>query len=128
MVEQIVDGQEAAPAGTPTACRIDTGVSSPEQESHYQRLVDAVRSTVLEVRELPDGYALRYPSDATSIMTVAEWITMEQRCCSFVDFELHVEPEGRAVWLNLSGGPGVKEFLQAEIEGLSVDPSRNARQ
>ena len=128
MVAQIVDGQEADSAGTPMACRTDTGVSGPEQESHYQRLADAMRGTVLEVRELPGGYALRYPSDASSIMMVAEWITLERRCCSFVDFELHVEPEGRAVWLNLSGGPGVKEFLQAEIGGLSVDPSRNASQ
>jgi hypothetical protein len=41
-----------------------------------------------ETRGLPDGYAVRFPSDPTLFVKVAEWITLERLCCSFLAFGL----------------------------------------
>jgi hypothetical protein len=45
---------------------------------------------------------------------VAEWITLERRCCSFLTFELDwAERDG--VVLSLTGGSGVKAFLATQL-------------
>jgi hypothetical protein len=67
---------------------------------------------VKEVRELPDGYALRLPPDATTIREAAEWMTLDRLCCPFFTFTLRIEREGAAVWLELTGREGVKDFMR----------------
>ena len=75
------------------------------------------RTGVQESRELPDGYALRIPSDAGAVMAAAEWITLDRLCCPFLSYTLEIEREGGPVWLRLTGRPGVKEFIQAVARG-----------
>jgi hypothetical protein len=65
-----------------------------------------------EVRWLPDGAAFRYPPTATDLLT--EFVRLESRCCPFLRFRLTVEPAGGPVWLELTGGPGTREFLEAQ--------------
>ena len=48
-------------------------------------------------------------------MKAASFVTKERLCCPFFGFALHVEPEGGALWLSLTGRDGVKPFIQAEI-------------
>ena len=117
MAARVTRPQEAVREVATIACQRDVGAFGLEQRRRYERLLDAVLGNVLEVRELPNGYALRYPSDAPTIVTIAEWVTMERLCCPFLDFELHVEPESGPLWLKLSGGAGVKALLEAEIAG-----------
>ena len=74
-----------------------------------------MRNATDEMKELPDGFAFRFPSDPRIIVNLAEWITLERQCCGFFSFVLEVEPHEGPVWLSLTGGKGVKEFLQAEI-------------
>ena len=68
-----------------------------------------------EVKELPDGYALRLPLEPGMIMATAEFISMEQKCCGFFGFSLELAPNNGPMWLSLTGGAGAKEFLQAEM-------------
>lgn len=70
---------------------------------------------VQEVRELPDGYALRLPNDSAMLMLVAEDLTFERLCCPFLRFTLEVEPKG-PFWLRMTGGEGVKTFLRMQFE------------
>lgn len=72
-------------------------------------------NAVIEIKELPDGFAFRFPSGPPIIVNLAEWITLERQCCAFLGFVLEIEPDQGPVWLSLTGGTGVKEFLQAEI-------------
>ena len=74
-----------------------------------------MRIAFQEMKELPDGFAFRFTSDTSVIVNLAEWITLERRCCSFFNFSLAVERDDGPMWLSLTGGEGVKEFLQAEI-------------
>jgi len=86
-----------------------------ERESHQasaERLFAAVR----EKRELPDGYAFRLPAEAAMLRQAAAYIADERLCCPFFRFEIAIEPEGGLLWLRITGGAGVKEFLAAELK------------
>jgi hypothetical protein len=92
-------------------CRLDA-LEGP-QTLRYQELRRAMRGAG-ETRELPDGYAVRFPSDPTLFVKVAEWITLERLCCSFLAFGLDWS-ERDGVLLRLTGGPGVKAFLGTQL-------------
>jgi hypothetical protein len=49
------------------------------------------------------------------IPTLARWVDGERRCCPFLRFEIDKEPLEGPLWLRLTGAPGVKDFLQAEL-------------
>jgi hypothetical protein len=105
---------EAAP-GSPIAC--DASPFSAAERQRWEELGQGWRTKVEEVRELPDGYALRIPSDSASILAAAEWMTLDRRCCPFMGFALEIEPEGKGIWLRLTGPPGVKEFVMRAMSG-----------
>ena len=106
---------------SPMGCQRDTGAFNLEESERYNSLRDGMRSAFQEMKELPDGFAFRFPSDPAVIVNLAEWITLERRCCSFFNFALGVEPDDGPVWLSLTGGEGVKEFLQTEISARSLE-------
>ena len=95
---------------SPIACILEPFSSA--ERARWEELGTKWRASVLEIRELPDGYALRIPSDAASVLAVAEWMTLDRVCCPFLGFALEIEREGGPVWLRLTGRPGVKEFMQ----------------
>lgn len=70
-----------------------------------------------ETRELPYGYALRFPGDDTWARTLVEFVVHERACCPFFAFQMVFEPNHGAIWLHLSGGEGVKSFVKGMIEG-----------
>jgi len=93
-------------------CQLD---ALGEAERLRQRaLRGAMREAVAETEELADGYALRLTADPALFLQVAEWVTLERRCCPFLSFALDW-PAGGAAWLRLTGGPDVKTFLAAEV-------------
>lgn len=100
---------------TGITCQRDRGAFTPEEESRHHELLEKTKQSVQEVEELPDGYAFRFPSDADQILTLAEFITLERRCCSFFSFRLAVESGDGPLWLRLTGGKGTKQFLRAEL-------------
>jgi hypothetical protein len=63
------------------------------------------------VRELPDGYALRF-SDPAAPEKLFAFINAERRYCPFFTFELAFEPDNGPVWLRLRGAEGVKAFVR----------------
>ena len=78
-------------------------------------LLHQIRNCLLEVRELPDGFALRFADDGTLLARLAEWVRLESVCCPFVRFEVRVERRGGPVWLRLTGAEGIKDFLRREF-------------
>ena len=99
----------------PIACNLDAFNS--EERTRYQGLVAAMRAGVQDVRELPDGFALRLVPDTSNGRTAAEFALMERRCCPFLRIALEFDPGDGPLWLRLSGGPGVKEFLATRLRG-----------
>lgn len=68
-----------------------------------------------EARELPDGYALRFPGDERWARTLLDFIVHERECCRFFTFRLVFEPDHGAIWLHLSGSPEIKMFVAGMI-------------
>ena len=110
---------------SPIGCRRDTGEFNLEESERYKTLMEGMRSAIQEMKELPDGFAFRFPSDPPVIANLADWITLESRCCSFFNFALEIEPYDGPVWLSLTGGEGVKEFLQTEISYRTVSGNKS---
>jgi len=98
---------------TPLACSL--GALSPEEQKRRQLLADQLLTAQQELCELPSGYALRYPAESSLILAIAEFMTLERRCCPFIHFTLECEAEDGPLWLKLTGRAGVKAFLQAEL-------------
>lgn len=95
--------------GLPIACSL-TGSEFQERRSGLLRKVS---QAVLEVKELEDGYAYRFPSDGIWINELANLITLERQCCPFLKFSIQLEPGDGPIWLELSGPEGTKDFLSS---------------
>jgi hypothetical protein len=81
---------------------------------HFEVLGPALRSARLAVRELPDGYEFKFPSDPKTLAMLEEWIGQERLCCPFFDIDLRLERENGPVWMRLTGRPGTKDFIRAD--------------
>ena len=78
-----------------------------------------------EARQLPDGYALRFPGDEGWASRLLACIAAERACCPFFTFELLFEPGQGPIWLHLRGPAGTTEFvaeLLARVE--EQEPAR----
>jgi hypothetical protein len=75
-----------------------------------------------DVAELPDGYALRFPSQDAWITRAAELITAERKCCPFFRFALAFEPNGGPVWLHIAGPAEIKPFIREQMVPAHVRP------
>jgi hypothetical protein len=95
----------------PVACSL----TEPELQARRAGVLTEVRLSQQEARWLPDGIALRFAADAERLAMLATFIELERRCCAFLRFKLTVEPGGGPVWLELTGPPGTRDFLAAEV-------------
>ena len=105
------------PAEPPFACRANA--LDKNRRKRQQELIELVRRSAQETRELPDGYAFRLAGESALFQQAAEWVSLERRCCPFVHFTLEWKRDD-TVWIALTGASGVKDFLAEEI--LGVDP------
>lgn len=94
----------------------DLGAIAPSEREAHLVTTRALLESATGISELPDGYAVSWPAEAGIIRDVAAFIANERLCCAFLRFEMLLEPGDRPLWLKLTGGEGVKEFLQIELE------------
>jgi hypothetical protein len=93
----------------PIACRLDA--LSPDERRRQQTLRQTLDAAIESVQEVPDGYVFTYTGNVDVFRQAAEWLTLERRCCPFLDFELAWRADSRSPTLRLSGEPGVKAFI-----------------
>lgn len=98
-------------ADLPVVCSL----TEPELAERRAGVLGEVRRSAQEARWLADGVRLRFTATPGSLATLATFVDLERRCCAFLRFRLTVEPGGGPVWLELTGPPGAREFLQAEL-------------
>ncbi|WIG57901.1 MAG: hypothetical protein OJF49_000646 [Ktedonobacterales bacterium] len=67
---------------------------------------------VLHMRELPDGYSFAFPGETSQAQALLDFIITERACCPFFTFELTFPSPHQAVWLDVRGGVGVKDFVR----------------
>jgi hypothetical protein len=108
-----VSAQKGGTHVSPFAC--DRFALSPEARArHFNEIGPELRKHKTAVRELPNGYAFRFPSDPATVQLVAEWAAGERLCCPFFDIDIHMEAEHGPVWLTLTGREGTKDFIRAD--------------
>ena len=69
----------------------------------------------LEIKELPDGYGIRFSHDTVLFTALSEWTILEQLCCPFLTLTLESQHDQGPMWLKASGSGGVKNFLRTEL-------------
>jgi hypothetical protein len=72
-----------------------------------------VYAAVMGIQDMPDGYGFRLPTDPAMLLKAAEYIANERLCCAFLHFTVEIEANGGPFWLRLTGGEGVKEYIQS---------------
>jgi hypothetical protein len=86
---------------------------STEERDRHHALRAKVTGAIDQVVELPNGFRSRLSRGATAA-EVGEWMSLEQRCCPFLDIGLRLDAGG-TMWLELTGRPGVKSLLESEF-------------
>jgi hypothetical protein len=98
---------------TPFFC--DRTALTPEQRKRQQELSRILRSSVLGIQELPDGFEFEFPYDPSNYQALTEFTPLERSCCPFFDISIRLEREGGKLWWRLTGRDGVKQFIHAEF-------------
>jgi len=90
------------------------GAIDPASRHSHVAIAQSIfsRETILEIRELPDGYAFRLPLETPMLYKSVEWIANERLCCPFFTFTLVVADQ---LWLELTGTPEVKQIIQTDV-------------
>jgi hypothetical protein len=92
----------------------DRSALTPAQLKRKVALGHALRSSIRQTRELPDGFEFELGGGA-SVQAAAEWASMERQCCPFFDIGLQLTRDKGPTLLRLTGKPGVKQFIHAEF-------------
>ena len=94
------------------ACNVNALTTT--ERARHQDLSRTLLAAVQEKSELRDGYAFRLP--ASALMTAAEWVSFERKCCPFFTFEIEQPKDQGPVWLRITGSEGVKAFIEEEFQ------------
>ena len=78
-------------------------------------LADILRREVLEVADLPSGYAFYIDRRTENVQRVAELVALERRCCSFLTFATRIDDATDRLVLEMTGGDGVRAFINAQF-------------
>jgi hypothetical protein len=93
----------------PIACALSA--LTPEERTREGELLEEHHASIRERRERPDGYSYRYPKDPALFSRMAELVSLEHRCCPFLDFRLEWAGAEETPWLHIIGGARVKPFV-----------------
>ena len=104
---------EAKSKSTAFVCNLS--VMNREERARYVALSRKLMGASEERRELDNGYAFRLLSQKISLLEIAEWVTLERRCCRFFNLQIEAGPNDGPIWLRMTGAAGAKEFIRSEI-------------
>jgi hypothetical protein len=99
---------------SPFACE-RSALTAADRKRHFDELGPALSGMIKNVRELRDGYEFEFPADPATFRLVAEWAAGEHLCCPFFDINLRQERETGSFRMGLSGRPGIKQFIEADL-------------
>jgi hypothetical protein len=94
----------------------NTKALSPAERAHHKEVTEKLIKVRTQVVETPKGYEFQYSPSSVSIVELAEWATVEAKCCPFFNFRLDLEQEGNLVCLGLAGAEGIKAFIRTEFQ------------
>jgi hypothetical protein len=66
--------------------------------------------------EFNSGHRFLFAASDETVALIAKTVAAERHCCSFLRFQITVEPGGGPVTLEITGPEGTREFLAAIFE------------
>jgi hypothetical protein len=98
---------------SPLVCN-DAALTAAQWE-RLGALLTGFRSAKQGVKELPNGYAVQLPCEASTIVDVAEFMTLVRTCSPYLATTLEVGREDGPIWFKVTGRAGVKEQVRSEF-------------
>ena len=89
---------------------------TPEERAHHKVNTEKLKAKRAQTVEIEKGYEFQYNPADVSVAEVADWVTLESKCCPFFDFHIDLENEGKLVCLRLTGRDGIKAFIRSEFD------------
>ncbi len=77
--------------------------------------IDDLFTGIEQVKELADGYALRFPGTSRWPQRVLDFIQGERSCCLFFTFEVFFLANLGPIWLHIRGPEGTKEMVKETL-------------
>jgi len=106
------DRCEAKSHTTALSCKLTT----PELQKRKATVLESLKKQVIEKKELPNGFAFKFSGTDKMVDELTEFIKTERACCDFFTFNLSISSDKSAVWLELTGVDGAKDFIKTELE------------
>lgn len=102
----------------PIACNLKSLTS--EQRKQLDDVGQYVIATITASRELSDGYSFQVDTAKASLIEVARWLDLWRRCCPFYEFRIDFHAADAALWLSVTGRPGVKQYIPIDSPRLAT--------
>jgi hypothetical protein len=109
------EGKDAATAKTEGKFYCNIKALSLQERARLKELTQRLLAARTDTIETEKGYEFQYSPDKVSIAEVGEWVVLESKCCSFFDFHIDLENQGKLVCLRLTGAEGVKAFIRSDF-------------
>src|ERR1700755_688089 len=93
----------------PIACTL----TDKELQERRAKVLQKVAQSLIEVRELENGFDYRFPAEDAVLQDLITVINLERKCCPFLNFRLNVEAQNEFVSLEVTGGNGTKDMLKS---------------
>ena len=101
----------------------DLSQMSKAERKRYDKLLGKLNFAGRDFVEIPDGYAIHLPKGTVTLVELADFLTLEDKCCPFFSFSVDVEPAQAATTLKIRGPEGVKKFMKSVFrDSLTPQP------
>ena len=104
--------RESTMSDLPIACTLGPAALKARREDLLGGLVRRAEQRL----DIADGYRVRFAPDDGLLPTIAAVVNVERQCCRFLRFHVTVEPDGGPIWLEFTGPPGTREFLDGMLD------------
>ena len=99
--------------GTDFSC--DFSVMSPEEHQRHTSLIRELFDVVRATQETQDGFLFEFPRSDGQLLKIAEWATLENRCCPFFHFSIDLKPQSDVIEVGLAGPSGSKDIIRSYL-------------
>lgn len=90
-------------------------VSTSEAQEKRSELLSVVLDSIKQVKEIENGYVLRFAPNQEDYVLISDWLQVENICSPFLRSQMVSESNNGPIWVELSGPSGTKDFLKTEL-------------
>ena len=98
----------------------DFSAMDSEQRHRHSRLVRELFSGIHGLHETPTGFLFEFARSDEQLLKIAEWTTLESRCCPFFRFRIDLRPRSELLQVTVTGPSGSKELIRGYLKEMST--------